>query len=149
LVPNRVREGLLLFAVGTFGFVVDTLQASAGLYTFSATSDLPWLCPPWMVALWMLFAATLNGSMEWLAGRYRLAAVLGALCGPLSYLAGGRLGAIALSSDTTLSLGVIAVVWALVMPALLSIREAVFDVSERTTFVQRGKRLVRSGTCAS
>lgn len=125
LASDRVREGALVLAVGAFGFGVDTLQASAGLYAFAGTSALPWLCPPWMTALWMLFATTLNGSMAWLAGRYRLAAVLGALCGPASYVAGERLGAIALPSNALASLGGIAVVWALVMPALLWIREMV------------------------
>jgi hypothetical protein len=123
LAPNRVREGVLVLIVGVFGFAVDTLQASVGLYAFSGTSTLAWLCPPWMTALWMLFAATLNGSMGWLAGRYRLAAVLGGLLGPLSYLAGERLGAITLSSNAFVGLGGIAIVWALVMPALLWIRE--------------------------
>ena len=75
---DRVREARLALAVGLFGFAVDTLQASAGLYAFTGTSVLPWLCPPWMVALWMLFATTLSSSMAWLAGRHRLAAVLGA-----------------------------------------------------------------------
>ena len=122
--PHRAHEAALVFAAGVLGFAVDTLQASAGLYAFTGTSVFPWLCPPWMVALWALFASTLNSSMAWLAGRYRLAVVLGALCGPLSYLAGERLGAITLSSSTPTSLGGIAVVWALAMPALLWIREA-------------------------
>ena len=125
LAPDRTREGVLILIVGLFGFAVDTMQASAGFYEFAGTSTLPWLCPPWMTALWMLFATTLNGSMAWLAGRYRLAAVLGALCGPASYVAGERLGAIAFPSDALVSLGGIAVVWAFAMPALLWIREAV------------------------
>jgi hypothetical protein len=149
LAPHRAREGALVLVVGLFGFTVDTLQASAGIYSFSGTSVLPWLCPPWMAALWMLFATTLNGSMQWLAGRYRLAAVLGALFGPLSYLAGERLGAIALSSDTVVSLGAIAIVWALVMPALLAIREALLDVGEKAEFGRRPKRLVGTDTCTS
>jgi len=146
---DRGREGVLILLVGLVGFTVDTLQASAGLYSFSGTSVLPWLCPPWMTALWMLFATTLNGSMEWLAGRYRLAALLGALIGPSSYLAGERLGAIALSSDTAVSLSGIAIVWAIAMPALLAIREALFDVGENAAFGRRRERLVGTDTCTS
>jgi hypothetical protein len=124
LTRERAREATLVLTIGLFGFAVDTLQASAGLYAFTGTSVLPWLCPPWMVALWMLFATTLNSSMAWLAGRHRLAAVLGALCGPLSYAAGARLGAIELHPSALVSLAGIAVVWALAMPALLVIRAA-------------------------
>jgi hypothetical protein len=123
---DRVREATLALAVGLFGFAVDTLQASAGLYAFTGTSVLPWLCPPWMVALWMLFATTLNSSMRWLGGRYRLAAVLGAVCGPLSYAAGARLGAIELHPHALASFAGIALVWGLAMPALLVIREVVY-----------------------
>jgi hypothetical protein len=120
---DRVREAALALTTGLFGFAVDTLQATAGLYAFTGTSMLPWVCPPWMVALWMLFATTLNSSMAWLAGRRRLASVLGAVCGPLSYVAGARLGAIELQPNVLLSLTGIALVWGLAMPALLVIRE--------------------------
>jgi hypothetical protein len=124
MTANRQSEARLIFLVGLFGFLVDTLQASVGLYAFTHTSVVPWLCPPWMVALWVVFATTLNSSMAWLAGRYRLAAVLGALCGPLSYAAGARLGAITLSADPLASLVGIACVWALAMPGLLVIQSA-------------------------
>ena len=124
LTRDRVREATLALTIGLFGFAVDTLQVSVGLYAFTGTHVLPWMCPPWMVALWMLFASTLNSSMAWLAGRHRLAPVLGAVCGPLSYVAGARLGAIELHPNTLVSLAGIAVVWGLVMPALLILREA-------------------------
>ena len=120
---NRAQEARLILAIGLLGFSIDTLQASAGLYAFTHTSIVPWLCPLWMVALWMIFATTLNSSMAWLAGRYRVAAALGALCGPVSYVAGARLGAIELSSNALVSLGGIALVWALAMPTLLLLRE--------------------------
>lgn len=122
MTTRRVQEMKLVAAAGAFGFVVDTAQASGGLYAFAGTSVLPWLCPLWMVALWMLFATTLNSSMGWLAERYGLAAVLGAVCGPLSYWAGARLGAIELTAGVPLSLAGIAVVWALALPALLRLR---------------------------
>jgi len=118
-----MQEARLVLMVAVLGFAVDTLQASAGLYAFIGTSPAPWLCPLWMVALWMIFATTLNASMAWLAGRYRLAAALGALCGPISYVAGARLGAIELPAHAGLSLVGIAIVWACVMPSLVWLRE--------------------------
>jgi hypothetical protein len=143
----RLREGALVIAAGVLGFAVDTLQASVGLYSFTGTSARPWLCPPWMVALWALFASTLNSSMGWLAGRYRLAVVLGALGGPASYLAGERLGAITLSSSTLASLVGIAIVWALVMPVLLWIREALFQAGPNAAPDAGSEGLWRGSAC--
>jgi hypothetical protein len=123
LTANRAQEGYLIMLAGLLGFVSDTVQASLGLYAFTNTSVAPWLCPPWMVALWMIFAATLNGSMHWLAGRFALGAALGAICGPLSYLAGARLGAIELHANMPVTLTAIAVAWACAMPTLLLLRD--------------------------
>jgi hypothetical protein len=121
--PNRPGEARLIVVAGLFGFTIDTLQASVGLYAFTSTSVAPWLCPPWMVALWMIFASTLNASLAWLAGRPVLAALLGALCGPASYVAGARLGAIELHANTLASLTGIAIAWAFALPTLLWFRE--------------------------
>ena len=33
----------LILVIGLFGFAVDTMQASAGLYAFTHTSVTPWL----------------------------------------------------------------------------------------------------------
>jgi hypothetical protein len=122
LAPDRLQEARLVFVSGLFGFAVDTGQASVGLFEFTHTSVVPWLSPLWMVSLWVIFATTLNSSMAWLAGRYGLAAALGALCGPVSYGAGARLGAIELSANPLASLAGISIVWALAMPTLLVIR---------------------------
>ena len=123
LTPGRATEARLILIAGFFGFAVDTALASAGLFAFTQTSVAPWLSPLWMVALWMLFAATLNSSMSWLAGCYGLAAVLGALFGPVSYAAGARLGAIDLPDRWIASLAGVAVVWAFAMPTLLVLRD--------------------------
>jgi hypothetical protein len=125
LTSNRGQEASLILLAGLMGFAGDTVQASIGLYAFTDTSIAPWLCPPWMVALWMLFATTLNSSMRWLAGRYGLGSVLGAVFGPLSYVAGARLGAIDLYANTPLTLAAIAIAWAGVMPTLLWLRDGV------------------------
>ena len=52
--------------------------------------------PYWILAMWALFATTLNASLGWLHGRPALAGALGMLSGPLAYWAGARLGAIEL-----------------------------------------------------
>jgi hypothetical protein len=115
--PSRRREARLIALVGLLGFGVDTLQASAGFYSFADAGAAAWLCPPWMVALWLIFATTLNRSMGWLSGRPVLAAILGGVFGPLSYLAGARLGAIELNPDPLYAFSGIAVAWSIALPA--------------------------------
>ena len=55
--------------------------------------------------------------MSWLKGRFVLAAVLGAITGPLSYLAGVKLGA-AQWGDETQALVLIGIIYAFAMPLL-------------------------------
>lgn len=119
LSPDPRGESRLILGVGLLGGALDTLLSSLGLYTFGELSFLPWLCPPWMVALWMLFASTLRGSMSWLLPRPKLAAVLGAIFGPVTYLYGVGMGAISLTAPSVVSLGVLGVVWAILMPLLM------------------------------
>jgi hypothetical protein len=55
--------------------------------------------------------------MSWLKGRFVLAAVLGAITGPLSYFAGVELGA-AQWGDETQALVLLGIIWAIAMPLL-------------------------------
>jgi hypothetical protein len=66
----------------------------------------------------MIFATTLNVSLRWMKKRWTLAAGLGAVGGPLAYLAGAQLGAVTLT-ETSTALAAIGTVWALAMPVLL------------------------------
>jgi hypothetical protein len=141
LASSRGQEARLILLAGLLGFVSDTVQALLGLYAFTNTSAAPWLCPPWMVALWMVFAATLNGSMRWLAGRFALGAALGATCGPLSYLAGARLGAIELHANTPLTLAAIAIAWAGAVPALLWLRDTLSTSASNLQFPSPARAL--------
>jgi hypothetical protein len=70
------------------------------------------------MALWALFATALNVSMRWLKPRLLLAALLGAVCGPLSYWGAVRLGAVQFVDPLRIAIA-LAVGWAVLMPALM------------------------------
>lgn len=114
------REAALLGLSLCCGLLFDSLLVSGGWVAYRTGQWLPWLAPYWIVAMWPLFATTLNISMRWLHGRQLLAALLGAVAGPLSYLAGERLGALDLAPGLApvLALGV---AWGLAMPLLITL----------------------------
>jgi len=118
LTDDRQGELKLLLAAGVLGFLYDTALVTAGVFS-PLLHLLPHpLSPPWMIGLWMNFAATLNVSMVWLRGRYLLAAVFGAIGGPLAYYSGAKLGATeALPSLNGMLL--LAVGWAVMTPVLV------------------------------
>ena len=122
LVPDARRELRLLLSAAALGYSVDTVQTLVGVIAFGAASPVWWLPPLWLVGLWLIFGTTLNVSFQWLAGRYGVAAVLGAISGPLSYYAGVRLGA-AEFPHPVFSVVMLAVVWAVLMPVLVRLAE--------------------------
>lgn len=118
LCRSRRAECALVAAAGALGFVVDSGQTALGLLTFPTVGLAGWLCPPWIVVMWMQFATTFRFALRWLLERPPRTALAGAVGGPLAYLAGERLGAVALGEPRTVALGVLSVVWALALPAL-------------------------------
>ncbi len=93
-VPRRVPEAKLVVAAAAIGLAWDSALVVAGLASYAGAGLLPGLVPLWMVALWATFATTLNLALAPLKSRPWLAAVVGAVAGPLAYWAGVRLGAI-------------------------------------------------------
>jgi hypothetical protein len=119
------QESRLIVLAVLMGLVVDSLLVNSGWLRYASPGPLPGLAPYWILAMWALFATTLNTSMSWLKGRPWLAVLLGAVFGPLSYLAGQRLGALEFVDCRP---GMLALVfaWALAMP-LLMLAAARFD----------------------
>ena len=116
---SHTQELRLLITAGVFGFVLDSLQALLGVFSFINTSPGIWISPLWMVSLWVAFATTLHTSLRWLSGKYGLAAILGVIGGPVSYYSGAQLGALTLNPDRTFSFITMAIVWGVAMPILV------------------------------
>lgn len=71
-----------------------------------------------MLALSGNFVLALD-ALHWLAHRPALAVAVGAVGGPLAYLAGARLGAVTLRPTEAGALVAIALEWAVALPLLL------------------------------
>ena len=106
----------IVIVVGLFGTLLDSVLSFAGLLLFVENPFTPWLCPPWLIALWCLLATTLNGSLRWLAGRDRPAAFVGGIVGPLSYYAGQSSGVMTLGPSTAVTAMELAGLWAVMLP---------------------------------
>ena len=96
----------------------ETLLIRTGLIAYPHGAVWAGFVPPWLLALWVLFAIQVNALFRWVRGRRWLAMALGAIAGPLSFRAGAALGA-AHIPDMLVTLGVLAVGWAIWMPLLV------------------------------
>lgn len=112
-------EMRLLLKVLAVGIVVDTGLAFIGAINFGENALAGPLIPPFMAALWLVFATTFNHSMSWLKGRYALGFVFGVFGGPLAYYAGARLGALQLAENTVFALVAIGAVWGVAFLGIL------------------------------
>jgi hypothetical protein len=110
-------EALLIAVAAVIGLVWDSWLVAFGLMSYTTGNLAPGVAPYWIVAMWALFATSLNLSMAWLKGRPWLAALFGAVGGPLAYLAGARLGGLQMS-DPVLALGAQSLGWAVLLPIL-------------------------------
>ncbi|ARN76298.1 hypothetical protein BST96_04430 [Oceanicoccus sagamiensis] len=114
-IVNKRFEWPLITIIALTGFVVDNALTQFGVFSFQSPSLL--YIPLWLLCLWVLFATTLNHSLGWLKERLWLAALLGAISGPMSYLAGSKLADVALSTPPLFSMLCISLCWAILLPA--------------------------------
>jgi len=105
------------------GLLVDTINIHSGVLVYNAAWPSPDLAPFWILVLWANFALIMNGGLRWLQGRYMLAAVIGAIAGPLGYVIGIKLNAAAYGSTLTELIVVSSISWAVALPLLLFLAE--------------------------
>ena len=114
---DKRAELTLLLLTLLIGSMFDQALMLLGLVRYSATIWPPEWLPIWMMALWALFATTLNFSLRWLQPRPLVAALFGLVGGPLAYWAGARVDAIEWQQPIALLLA-LAIGWAVLMPLL-------------------------------
>jgi len=117
---DRQKElSLILLAVG-IGAVWDSLLVTAGWLQYPSGTLIDGTAPHWIIAMWALFATTLNVSLRWLKQRPLAGVILGAVAGPAAYFAGYKLGGVQFP-DMAIALLVLAGGWAVLMPLLMSL----------------------------
>jgi Protein of unknown function (DUF2878) len=128
---RRARLELVLLGLAAVaGVLFDTVLIRLGLTRFSAGVVLEGVTPYWMIALWVVFATTLNVSLRWLHQRLAIAGALGFVGGALAYYSAARLGAIKLA-PLGLALPAIASGWAVLTPLLVALARRYDGFSRR------------------
>jgi len=120
--PRPRPELTLLVIAAVIGFAWDSALVAAGWIEYPNGALIPGTAPVWIVAMWVVFATTLNVSLGWLKRSLPLALLFGALGGPLAYVAGGKLGGLSFLQQTP-ALIALAIGWALITPLLLRIAD--------------------------
>lgn len=115
---DRKKELVLLTSALIIGTVFETLMVNLDLAVYKHGQAIEFVAPFWIILMWPLFATTLNLSMRWLKVISPFAiAGTGALFAPFAYFAGNKMGAV-IYHDFALSMTVIAIAWALLLPTL-------------------------------
>lgn len=103
-------------AIFIMGIVIEIILLKSGVISYrglTASNSFP---PLWILALWLAFATLPDGALSWLEGRTMLQVLFGAVGGPLSYLAGEKLGAATLHGNFVYAMAVLAFAWAVATP---------------------------------
>ena len=103
-----------LSKLAAIGIAVDATLSATGVFAFSGGV----LVPLWLCCLWMAFATTLTRSLAYLGSRPLLCALAGAVVFPLNYWAGQRLGGVDFPQSLALTMGIMALFWAVVLPLM-------------------------------
>jgi hypothetical protein len=118
------KELKLVLAATVIGLLWETWVLNLNILRYPSHPEALFWAPTWLIMMWALFATTINLSMGWLKDRWVLAVFMGAIFGPLAFVAGEKLGAVVFL-DSTLSMITLAIGWGLLMPLLLWLAERI------------------------
>lgn len=129
-VPSARKESLLLATAAIIGLVWETALVWTGVLSYPTAPGIGVLAPSWIVAMWILFATTINVSLSWVKRSWWLAALFGAIGGPLAFAAGQALGAVSFGYPMITPL-VIGAGWAVLLPFLCAAADRINGIRVR------------------
>ena len=103
-------EMLLVFGVGTVGYLMDSIFSLTGKIDLDPAGE----SLLYLVCVWLLFASTLNSSMKWLINSPLKSCLLG-IAAPMSYFAAEQFGKVKYSEPLVSSLIIHALLWSFLM----------------------------------
>lgn len=121
--PFRLVDAFLGIYALLMGFGLETLIVSSGLVHYITSPSTAYFPPLWILALYPLFSTTLNHSLA-IVNTHKTFPFLCGLIAPLSYLAGGRLGACTFPYGFVIAYMGLALLWILLMYAIVAINRS-------------------------
>lgn len=117
----RALEIRLIVVATAFGLLLDAALVWTGVAEYATAWPSP-QAPFWLTLLWPVFALTIVPLFGHLHRRPWLAALLGAIGGPLAYLGAARgWQVVAFRPPEWQALGMLAIAWAIVLPLLCTL----------------------------
>lgn len=113
LVQSARAELLHIAPIAAVGIVTDSLLSVVGVFDFGDR-----LVPVWLCLLWIAFATTLTRSLAMVGKRAVVAVLVGGIGVPFNYALGERLGAVSFPWDPQITIIVLVIVWAQLLPTL-------------------------------
>ena len=117
---GQLKEYKFIISTTLIGVIIDSLLVWTGVFDFGTAYNF---VPPWLVALWVLFASTFYHALQWFRKKRTLAIVFGATGGTVSYLAGHQFEAVMFPLPLEVTIIIIGLIWALLFPILLRLSE--------------------------
>jgi len=125
-VPVKSKESMLLVSAALIGMAWESLLVRFGIVSYPGYTDAAALAPYWIVAMWVLFATTINHGLRWIKRSWIVASAAGLIGGPLAFFSGAQLGAVEFS-NTLLALVSIGFGWAVLLPTLVLVADTIID----------------------
>ncbi|MCH9807628.1 MAG: DUF2878 domain-containing protein [Alphaproteobacteria bacterium] len=117
--PNPTAQAKLIVAAALLGLINESVILSSGFVSYASPSGIAWLPPAWLIALWPVFATSINVACRPARGWTIAAIFFGLLVAPIGYIVGANLGAMSFSQPQLNGLAAIGLAWAVSLPVLL------------------------------
>ncbi|MEO0574011.1 MAG: DUF2878 domain-containing protein [Pseudomonadota bacterium] len=125
------KEFMLLAIAAGIGVAWESALVNLGYLNYTSGIFSPNVAPYWIVAMWVLFATTLNVGMKWLKKHWVIAVIAGGIGGPMAFFAGEKAGAVVFTEENTTLLA-IGIGWAILLPVLVQLSHRLNGHAEAT-----------------
>lgn len=132
---NPRSEIVFVGTVAAIGLLWETLVVSQQWMVYASHStagDGIVFAPYWLVVMWILFATTINHSLSWLLHRPLVATLMGAVFGPMAFIAGEKLGAVVFT-DQLAAMLLLALGWGILMPLVCVLAKNMVNTPEQAS----------------
>ncbi|NTS77755.1 DUF2878 domain-containing protein [Catenovulum sp. SM1970] len=123
---KKFTELTVMLAIGLIGCFVDGSLIALGLLPLPEQSLGFFFIPNWLLFIWLAFATTLIRVLKPLDNHLKIAALLGAIFGPVSYSMGINLSNPDLANTNIHFTVSLAFTWAILFPLLLRVGNLIY-----------------------